>query len=260
MRPTRRSHESGSEPLRLGGDQLHRHALDGHADHVPLGLLDHSDYLGQLGEARERRGRLRRGAHYGELLARVAPAPHVARRLALDGLGEPPTSSRARFSRRRAPRPRLRPLASASSSFASVFGPTPAPQRGAPPQRPRGTRPPSAPRAPAPPPPSASRPARDSAPGRRGPVRCRAPAPRARRSCPSRPAPGAEPRSRGRFRGARVPSRPDQVCHRSRRTADRLGGAAICAHGVGVRVGELQERLRTPQAIGDLRVLHAVTV
>ena len=69
---------------RLGGDQLDRHALDGHADARPLALLDDRDDLRQLGEAREHRRGIGRRADDREPLAGVAPAARVAGRLAAE--------------------------------------------------------------------------------------------------------------------------------------------------------------------------------
>jgi hypothetical protein len=84
-RRARRPHERGPEPLRRGGDELDRHALDRHPDRAPLGLLQHRDDPGQRGKARQHPRRIRRGADHRKLLAGVAPAPHVAGRLAADG-------------------------------------------------------------------------------------------------------------------------------------------------------------------------------
>ena len=50
-----RAHERGPVALRRGGDELDRHALDGHPQRPPLALLDDSDDLGQRGEARQHR-------------------------------------------------------------------------------------------------------------------------------------------------------------------------------------------------------------
>ena len=84
-RGARRPHEGGPEPLRLGGDELDRDALDRDPDRAPLGLLHHRDDLGQRGEARQHGRGIRRGADHRKVLAGVLPAPHVAGRLAAEG-------------------------------------------------------------------------------------------------------------------------------------------------------------------------------
>ena len=84
-RRARRPHEGGAEPRRLGGDELDRDALDRHADRAPLGLLHDRDDLRQRGEARQHGRGIRRRADHGKVLAGVAPAPHVAGRLAAEG-------------------------------------------------------------------------------------------------------------------------------------------------------------------------------
>jgi hypothetical protein len=76
------AHERRAEPLRLGGHELDGHALDGDADRPPLGLVDHRDNLGQRREAREHVFGVGRRADHRQLLARVAPATHIAGPLA----------------------------------------------------------------------------------------------------------------------------------------------------------------------------------
>jgi hypothetical protein len=73
-----RPHQGGPEALRLGDDELDRHALDRHPHRAVLVLLDHRHDLRQLGEAGQHGTRLRRHADHRQLLAGVAPAPHVA--------------------------------------------------------------------------------------------------------------------------------------------------------------------------------------
>ena len=167
----RRAEQRGPEALRLGDDELDRHALDRHPDRAPLVPLDHGDDLRQRREAREHGSGIRRGADDRELLARVAPAAHVAGRLAAErARRSPPTSSRARLSSSPRRGRGSASRASASSSCASVFGPIPGhvaqPAGGAPP---RGARRRCARRAPARSRPSASRRARGSGRGRRDP-------------------------------------------------------------------------------------------
>ena len=127
----RRAQQRGAGPRRLRGDELDRHALDRHADRAALLPLDHRHDLRQRGEALEQRRRVR-GADHREPLARVAPAPRVARRLAAERAAIPPTSSRAR----RAGGPRggrgSPSRASASRICASIFGPTPGTSRSRP--------------------------------------------------------------------------------------------------------------------------------
>ena len=155
----RRPHERGPEPLRLGDDELDRHALDRHADRAPLVLLDHRDDLGQRGEARQHGRGIRRGADHRELLAGVAPAPHVAGRLAaergrdaadqLPGAVEEEAAPRSRLA---LAGERLEQLRLASSARC------PARSAAARPPPPRAARRPSGRRAPARSRPSASRP------------------------------------------------------------------------------------------------------
>lgn len=103
----RRSHKSGAEPLRLGGDELDRHALDRHPHRAPLGLLHHRDDLGQRREAREHGRGIRRGADHREVLAGVAPAPHVAGRPAAEGVRHASDQLPRAVQQEAAPRSRL---------------------------------------------------------------------------------------------------------------------------------------------------------
>ena len=80
-----RAHEGGPEPLRLGDDELERHALDRDPHGAPLVLLDHRDDLRQRGEAGQHGRRIRRSADDRQQLAGVAPPPHVAGHLAVQG-------------------------------------------------------------------------------------------------------------------------------------------------------------------------------
>ena len=52
---------------------------------APRALLDHGDDLRQRGEARQHGRRIPRGADHRQQLARVAPPPHIAGRLAVEG-------------------------------------------------------------------------------------------------------------------------------------------------------------------------------
>ena len=125
-RRARRAHERGPEPLRLGGDQLDRHALDRHPDRAPLVLLDQRDDLGQRGEARQHGARIRRGADHRQQLAGVAPPPHVAGRLAVergrDSSDQLPGAVQQEARAAAAARPRGR---APRGACASVFGPIP---------------------------------------------------------------------------------------------------------------------------------------
>ena len=49
---------------------------------------------------------------------------------------------------------------------------------------------------------------------------------------------------------------PHELGDRDRRAADRLGGAAVGARRVRVRVGELEQRRERVQAVGDPGVVH----
>jgi hypothetical protein len=79
-----RAHERGPEPLRLGDQQLDRHALDRQADSAALAPVDERDDLGQRLEAGEQRLGIGRGADDRQQFAGIAPAPRVAGRLAAD--------------------------------------------------------------------------------------------------------------------------------------------------------------------------------
>ena len=102
-----RAHERRAEPLRLGGDELDRHALDRDADGAPLGPLDDGDDLRQAGEPLEQRRRLVGRAHHREPLARVAPAPDVAGRLAAERGRDAADELPRLVEQERAPRRRL---------------------------------------------------------------------------------------------------------------------------------------------------------
>ena len=52
------------------------------------------------------------------------------------------------------------------------------------------------------------------------------------------------------------PAGADELRERDRRVADRLGGAAVGARRVGVRIGELEQRGEGLQAVGDPGVVH----
>ena len=120
----RRPQQRGPEPLGLGGDELDRHALDGHADRAPLGLLDHRDDLRQRGEARQHG----RGSGAAQTTARCSQASRQRR---TSPAASPPSASAiavrpapARGSAAGRAAARGSPSrASASSSCASRFGP-----------------------------------------------------------------------------------------------------------------------------------------
>jgi hypothetical protein len=52
------------------------------------------------------------------------------------------------------------------------------------------------------------------------------------------------------------PPRPDKLRNRERRSTDRLGGAAVGAGRVRVRLDELEQRRERVQAVGDLPIVH----
>ena len=75
-----RADERGPEALGLRDDELHRHALHGHAHRAALLLLDQGDDLRQRGEPLEEWPGLLGGARHREPLARVAEAADVSGR------------------------------------------------------------------------------------------------------------------------------------------------------------------------------------
>ena len=77
----RGSQEGRPGALGLGDRELDGDAVERHAHRPPLALLENGDDLRQCREACERRCRVLRGAHHGQLLAPVAPAAHIARGL-----------------------------------------------------------------------------------------------------------------------------------------------------------------------------------
>jgi hypothetical protein len=109
----------------LGGDELDRHPLDRHADRAALGLLHDRDDLRQRGEARQHGRGIRGGADHREVLAGVAPAPHVAGRLAAEADRHAPDQLPGAVEQQAALRSAGPSRASASSSWASRLGPIP---------------------------------------------------------------------------------------------------------------------------------------
>ena len=257
-----RADEGGPEPLRLGGDELDRHALDRHPHRAPLVLLDHRDDLGQRGEARQRRRRdpARRRPPPGARRSRAS----AARRRPPRRRGRPrcpPTSSQARLSSSPRCGRGSASRASASSSCASRLRPDPR----------HGPQP----------------------PGRRRLAQLvgRADAERPRdldRALRAQPEVAAEadevgrelalelrqlgdlagldelaqPRLDPRADPAQLahPPGPHELGDGDRRGADRLGGAAVGAGRVGVRVGEVEQRRERVQPVGDPGVVHAGSV
>ncbi len=77
---TRCAHEGGAEPLRIGGDELDRHALDRYPQGAPLALLDDRHDLREGSKAGQHGARIRRSADHRQQLAGISPAPHVTGR------------------------------------------------------------------------------------------------------------------------------------------------------------------------------------
>ena len=253
----RSAHERGPETLRRGGHELDRHAVDGHADGAPLVPLDHRDDLRQRGEALEHGAGIRRGADDGQPLVRVAPAPHVAGRLAVERRRdaadelqraveqEPAPRSRHGFAGQRLEQPRLglRPdprhgaQAARGGRLAQLGG------------RPDAERPRELDRALRA---QAEVAAQADQLGRELALELRQLGDRAGLDELAQPRldPGADPAQLARPPGAH------QLDDGDRGRPDRLGGAAVRARRVGVRVGELEQRRERVQAIGDQGVLH----
>ena len=236
------------------------HALDRHAR--PRAAPSRSITATICGSAAKRASdgrRIRRGADDRQPLAGVAPAPHIAGRLAAersrDASDELPRRGSAAARAAAAARPRVRaPRAAAPPSSARFPGTARSRPAAAAARSSSAVRTPSA-RA------DLDRPLRAEpeiaaeADQLRAPAR--APAPPARRSRPSRPARAAAPRSPGRSRAARARG-PDRTSSATGTgvVADRLGGAPVRARRVRVRIGELEQRRERVQAVGDLVVLH----
>ena len=253
----RRAHERGPEPLRLGGDELDRHALDRHPHRAPLALLDHRDDLGQRGEARQHGARIRRGADDRQLLAGVAPPAHIAGRLAVERGRDAPDELPGAVEQQPAPRPRLG-LAGERLEQPRL-GLRPDPRHGPQPARGRrlaklvgGA--------------DAERP-RELDRALRAEPEVAAEADEIGRELAlelcqlgdlARLDELAQPRLDPRADPAQLahPPRPHQLRDRDRRAADRLGGAAVGAGRVRVRLGELEQRRERVQAVGDLGVVH----
>jgi hypothetical protein len=91
-----RPHERGARSAPARRRRARSAPLDRHADRAGAGLLDHRDDLRERGEARQHGRGIRAAQTDREVLAGVAPAPHVAGRLAAERAATPPTSSQAR--------------------------------------------------------------------------------------------------------------------------------------------------------------------
>ena len=253
----RRAHERGPEPLRLGGDELDRHALDRHPHRAPLVLLDHRDDLGQRGEARQHGARIRRGADHRQQLAGVAPAPHVAGRLAVERGRDASDELPGAVEQEPAPRSRLGLAGERLEQLRLGLrpdardGPQPARGRrlaklvgGADAERPRELD--RALRAE----PEVAAEADEI--GRELALELRQLGDLARLDELAQPRldPRADPAQLAR------PPGPHELGDRERRAADRLGGAAVGAGRVRVRLGELEQRRERVQAVGDLGIVH----
>jgi hypothetical protein len=106
-RRTGRPQQRGAEGLRLGHDQRDRHALDGDADGAVLALLDERHDRRQRGEPPRDRPRFRPGAHHGQVLARVAPAPDVAGHRPVERFRDRTHELASAVEQQPAPRPRV---------------------------------------------------------------------------------------------------------------------------------------------------------
>ena len=256
-----RPHQRAPEPLRRGGDQLDRDALDREPDRAPLALLDHRHDLGQRGEARQHGRGIRGGADDREVLAGVAPAPHVAGHLAAEGVRDAADQLPAAVEEQAALRARL-PLA--GERFEQLrLALRPDPRHAAqPPGRRRLAQ--LAGR------PHAERP-RDLERARGAQAEVAAEADQLGRELALElrqlgdlagldqlPQPALDPRADAAQLAH--PPGPDQPGDRHRRAADRLGGAVIGARLVRVRVGQLEQRCEGLQAVGDPGVVHRGSV
>jgi hypothetical protein len=103
----RRAQQRGPEPGGLRNDEFDRHALDRHPDRAPFAPLHDRHYLRQLREAGQHRARIGGGADDRQQLAGVAPPPHVAGRLAIEGGGDASHELPGAVEQQAAPRARL---------------------------------------------------------------------------------------------------------------------------------------------------------
>ena len=210
-----------------GGDELDRHALDGHAERPPLAPLDHRDDLRQRREALQQRAGSRpaqttasRSHESRQRRGSPAGSPPSAAAIAADELAgarqrEPARRPRLGLARERLEQLRLGLRPDARAPRAAGRRPPP-----------RGTPPACGRRAPARSRPSAAPSARGSGRARSARARARARARPARRSRPSRPARAAAPRCPGRSRAA---PRTRPAAHELRRPAaptPRISSAA----------------------------------
>ena len=252
------SQQGGAETLRLGGHELDRRPVDRHAHGPATVLLDHGDDLRQLGEARQDGCRLRRGADHRELLGVVAPATHIAGRLA----AERGRDASHELAAAREADPALRPLIGLARERVEELrlGLRPDPRHG---PQPAGRR-------------------RCAQLVCRVDVQCardldRAPRPEpeiATQSDETRRELALELRELGdlarldelaqpRLDAPADPAqlahaaRPHELGHRDRRPTDRLGGAPVRPRRVGVRLGELEQRRKGLQTVRDPCVVHS---
>ena len=260
-RRARRTHEGGPEPVRLGGDELDRHALDRHPDRAPLGLLHDRDDLGQRREVLEHGRGIGRGADHREVLAGVAPAPHVAGRLAVERGRHAADQLPGAVQEEAALRSRLARAGERLEQLRLALGPDPRHVPQLPGRRclaqlagsPHAERPRDLERAGRPEPEVATE--ADQL-GRELALELRELGDLA--GLHELPQPGLDPRADA----AQLAHPPGlhQPGDRDRRAADRLGRAAIGARHVRVRVGQVQQRRERLEAIGDPGVVHRGSV
>ena len=246
-----------AEALGRAGDQLDGDALDGHAERPAVVLLDQGDDLRQLGEAGEDGARVLHGADDGEVLARVAPAANVASGLGVERGGdgvhelagaveqEPLARAALGFLRQGLAQLGLGLGADAGHGAEAAFGGGLAQLFGG-----------------------------ADAEGARDLDR----APRAEPEVAAEAdevggelalelgelgdLAGVDELAQARLDAgadaAQVAHAPglDELGHRGRHVANRLGGAPVGAGGVGVGLGKLKQRREGVQAVGDLRVVH----
>ena len=249
--------QRGPEPLGRGDDKLDRDALDRQPNHPALLCGQQRDDLRQLDEPGEHGSRVGRGAHDGEVLAVVAPAPRVAGHRGAERVRDPSDQFAGAADQESLPWPRL--LRARERLEQARLGRGSDAARGLQAAGERGV----------------------AQLARRPHVECAGDLQRPLRGQPEVTAEADEVRrelalelgqlgDRARLdelAQLRLDARPDpaqlpdppgahEVRDRQRRAADRVGGAPVRAGAVRVRFGELEQPGERLEPVRDPRVVH----